>query len=173
MNFHVLDRCATPLNRITASIELSDPPAEVILDDILTYVPEHPFDIIFADSFLKQFPCERKAEVIDRLKTILAPKGVVVFREYLGALSQLLSHFWEQLDERLSAVGWFERAPIAAQRILRQKLPDLANFMKGIGSTYPSEEALLADIVAVGLRVESVDRVAGRPYIITTCRRVS
>src|ERR1700691_6195132 len=91
------DRCETPLRRVAVASD-----AAFIRHDILT-VPadilgaqfDAGFDVVLADSFVKQFGPVEKPRALERLAGIARSSGsLLVMREYIGELSRLLCDFW-------------------------------------------------------------------------------
>jgi SAM-dependent methyltransferase len=74
----VIDVCETPLRLCTWFAERSGVKMETVLGDIMTYRPEHAFDLIFVHSFLGYFPSAAWDRLISAWRGALAPGGRVI-----------------------------------------------------------------------------------------------
>lgn len=171
IRFDVVDRCATPLNRVRSAMESVDPPIRTIQADVARAETLGAYDLVVADSFLKQFSPARQGNVVAWLRHNVATRGVLVLREYVGAHQDLLASFATQLDVCLTRAGWHERAPPVAQQTLANELPKLSSFMLNSGATISNEETLLAMLKNVDLHLLDVLRPPGKPYVVVTCTR--
>jgi len=167
----VLDRCATPLRRISANREASDPAIGCIHGDILLNRFDLTYQVAVADSFLKQFPMTEKRNVLASLRAAVDPGGWLLLREYTGDLSALLGEFWPRLIERLRQAGWQTVASQDAQGELIRVMPALESWMRSKGVAYEAQDQLISDIEASGLTVEFVNRAEGADFLIVGCRR--
>ena len=161
----VFDRCGTPLRRIQAMY--AEPWVRTSPVDIHTSLRDlGEFDLLVADSFVKQFPPDRKREVLSRLAERLRPGGALVLREYLGTLPVLLDDFWGQLPARIAESPREDLRARLATLGGTAALDALRSYMNSVGSTWPDETALRADLAAAGLGVRRFHAQPGRPWVV-------
>lgn len=156
------DRCETPLRRTAArAAQLAGHDVATVSGDFLQHELGGRFDVVFADSFIKQFRSADKPRALARLASAARTSGsLIVMREYIGELGSLLRGFWTALPDVL------ERSGVPADRRLRAALEDLRGYMSGEPATYRDDAALRAALTGAGLRVRSYERSAGKPYAI-------
>jgi hypothetical protein len=167
----VIDRCATPLSRIVAARETGDPEIRTIQSDIFAFASDVPYDMVIADSFLKQIAPEQRVAAVQRIAAALRPAGIAVLREYIGAHTDLLADFWSKLQTRLREVRWHDQACSTAQLILQDRLPALQAYMVSSGGAYETVVAMTGDLRAGGLMLILEEAARDLPYIIAFCRR--
>jgi len=157
------DRCETPLRRIAMASD-----AELARHDILT-VPadilgaqlDASFDVVFADSFVKQFGPAQKPRVLERLAGLArSSASLLVMREYIGELGRLLCDFWAGLP------GLLERCGVRADHRLETALAHVREYMGSAPATYRDDETFQVALACAGLRVLSYEHIASRPYAI-------
>ena len=157
------DRCETPLRRVA----LASDPAFIRQDvftvsaDVLGVQFDARFDVVLADSFVKQFRPAEKPRALERLAGMARSSGsLLVMREYIGELARLLCGFWASLPSVL------ERCGVRADHRLETALARVRGYMGSGPATYRDDEAFQAALAGAGLRVLSYEHRASRPYAI-------
>lgn len=140
------DICATPMKRIRAALEPTDPPIETVFGDLVGSVPAlagKTFDVVLADGFLAQFPPAHRPGVLSALRGQLRPShGTMVVREYFGDLDVLLAR------------DRFPAAPVAGvdrMAPVRPMLDTLHRQLTGSWRLYAQPAALVGDAAQAGL----------------------
>jgi hypothetical protein len=100
------DRCETPLRRIAASAHPVGNDVAIVAADVLTGGLGERFDVVVADSFVKQFSHDDKPRALEQLRAATRSSSArVVLREYVGELGSLLHGFWSGLPAALDRSG--------------------------------------------------------------------
>jgi hypothetical protein len=157
------DRCETPLRRVAAANDSEFVRHDVftVSADILGAQVEAGFDIVLADSFVKQFGPAEKPHVLERLAGMArSSASLLIMREYIGELGRLLCDFWAGLP------GVLERCGIRTDSRLDAALAHVRGYMDGAPATYGDDRALQLALAGAGLRVLSYEHRSSRPYAI-------
>ncbi|GJM35109.1 MAG: hypothetical protein DHS20C18_41100 [Saprospiraceae bacterium] len=172
-----LDCCPTPLLRIKESLEEHEKEyIETKLIDIFSPLANQlhsKFDIIFADSFIKQFSKAKKTEVLKILSnTAKTSNSLIIIREFLGDLDELLPRLWKQLDHLLNQKNFsFLTSPSDLKKfyLLINRLDE---YYKNTGEIYRNPEELKSDLRASGLQLVEEYFSEGRADRIIVAQRL-
>jgi hypothetical protein len=144
------DCCRTPLARIERAFEGIDPYIRTAWVDLVdsTWDEGAQFDLVLADSFLKQFDCERRVNVLNQIaRFVRKDSGQLVLREHCGSATNLLSYLWGRLDRMLTSgcsIGFAHS--VAQQPEFRTMIDELDCYYRSTGSFYPDRGALRSDV---------------------------
>lgn len=171
---HFVDRCPTPLLRIEAALQ-PDEVARITTEVTDVLDPSWPgverrYDIVVADSFLRQFPRAIKPDVLRRLAAAAEPgHGRLVFREYFGNTGALLTELWARLQSMPAVRGWMAGVDRLAAAAFERMLPHIKSYMSQVGGSYESCDDFVSDLAPAGLRVSELIAPAGKDYGIVSC----
>jgi hypothetical protein len=157
------DRCETPLRRVEVASD-----AEFIRHDVFTVSADilgthvdAGFDVVLADSFVKQLKAAEKPRALERLGGMArSSASLLILREYIGELGRLLCDFWAGLPDALECCG------VRADHRLETALAHVRGYMDGVPATYSDDLAFQGELAGAGLRVLSYERPASRPYAL-------
>jgi hypothetical protein len=157
------DRCETPLRRVALASDAEFVRHDVftVAADILSSRLDASFDVVVADSFVKQFGHAEKPRALERLAGMArSSASVLVMREYIGELGRLLCDFWASLPDAL------ERCGVRTDHRLEAALAHVRGYMDSAPAIYGDDQAFQVALSGAGLRVLSYERRANRPYAI-------
>jgi hypothetical protein len=157
------DRCQTPLRRIALASDAAFAQHDVftVSADILGAQFDASFDVVLADSFVKQFGAAEKPRALERLAGMARSSGsLLVMREYIGELGRLLCDFWACLP------GVLERCGLHTDHRLETALAHVRAYMNSVPATYGDDAAFQAALACAGLRVLSYEHRASSPYAV-------
>ncbi|HUG12036.1 MAG TPA: hypothetical protein VMM36_13530, partial [Opitutaceae bacterium] len=130
------------------------------------------FDLVIADSFVKQFPTSKKIDVLRRLRRCGAPAAAFLFREYPGALSSLLHSFWRRLPEEMIRELLADHGAMTWDQFANM-LQALQEYMSRVGATFESVEDLEQSFLDAGLTIRESWSPLSADYIIALATATS
>jgi hypothetical protein len=129
--------------------------------DILDAQFDAGFDVVLADSFVKQFASAEKPRVLERLTGMArSSASLLIMREYIGELGRLLGDLWAGLP------GVLARCGVRTDSRLDAALAHMRGYMNGTPSTYGDDQAFHEALADAGLRVLSYEHRTNTPYAI-------
>lgn len=144
------DCCRTPLARIEKAFDGVDAYIRTAWVDLVdsTWHEGAQFDLVLADSFLKQFGCERRVSVLNQIaRFVRKGSGQLILREHYGSPTNLLNHLWDRLDRMLTCGYSIDLAhSVAQQPEFRTMVDELDRYYRNTGSFYPDCSALRSDV---------------------------
>jgi hypothetical protein len=142
------DHCRTPLARIEKALDGSDADIRTKCVDLLESTWGAQFDLVLADSFLKQFGSERRVSVLNQIaRFVKKGSGRLLLREYCGSSANHLVHLWDRLDQMLTLGDATDLAhSLAQQPEFRTMVDELDRHYRNTGSFYPDRGALRSDV---------------------------
>ncbi|MCC6694351.1 MAG: hypothetical protein IT365_01860 [Candidatus Hydrogenedentes bacterium] len=171
-----VDHCQTPLFRIRTMLEDTNYTTRIhttVGDFLGDHAPTRRYDIVLADSLLRQFQPQEKVQVIQRLAQHLEPKtGMLLFREYVGRNELLLADLWQKLESYPSVLRWKSSVRNDAVAAFDRLYPELQRYMCAKGGSYNTLEDLKRDIRQGGLAEVETHDLSPQCQLVTCRRRI-
>jgi hypothetical protein len=142
------DCCRTPLARIEKALDGSDVDIRTACVDLVdsTYGQQAQFDLVLADSFLKQFGCGRRVSVLNQITRLVRNgSGQLILREHYGSSTTHLARLWNRLDQILTYDYSIDHS-IVQQPEFRTMVDELDRYYRNTGPFYVDRRALRSDI---------------------------
>ena len=143
------DCCRTPLARIEKAFDGNGTHIRTNWVDLVdsTACEGEQFDLVFADSFLKQFGCERRVSILNQItRFVRKGSGQLILREHYGSPTNLLGHLWDRLDLMLAYGYPIDFHSVVQQPEFRTMIDELDRYYWDTGSFYPDRSALRSDV---------------------------
>lgn len=153
-----IDRCPTPLMRIQEALDVNERKYISIQEiDIFSVEAKQlysRFDIIFSDSFVKQFSKPQKVRALKFLKKAAKnSNSLIVIREYIGNLKELLNRLWQRLDPILAQDKFNLFTSSSNKKKFYALIESLDLYYKKTGEIYSNVGELYADLLLVELKI--------------------
>jgi hypothetical protein len=144
------DCCRTPLARIEKALDGNGSHIRTAWVDLVESTEDEgeQFDLVLADSFLKQFGCERRVSVLNQIARFARKgSGQLILREHYGSPTDLLAHLWDRLDRMLTCGYPNDFAhSVVQQPEFRTMIDELDRYYRDTGSFYSDRSALRFDV---------------------------
>ena len=166
-----IDCCPTPLNRINACLEsFENNYIKTRLIDIFTPSANQlfsKFDVVFADSFLKQFSSSKKTAALGIIaKFTKNEDSRIIIREHVGDINQLLPSLWAKMEGLLKGKDWYVSGDSPESKQIQRLIEKIDHHYKKVGEIYKNPGDLKTDIIKSGLELveeyinkKEVDRI--------------
>jgi hypothetical protein len=161
------DRCPTPLRRIDEYVK-PHYYFEVIEIDIMSLADNrlsHAYDLVLADSFIRQFAKSEKVQVLQRLARATRDRtSRLILHEYTGPSDILLSRLWANISVIAKPHDTQESAKsLMSIPEFNHMLSELDLFYRDNGAMYMSPDELRKDLSAAGMGIVSEFVKPGSP----------
>jgi SAM-dependent methyltransferase len=152
----VLDRCATPLEVCRRFARRWILPIETVQEDLTNLAMRECFDIILAHFTLQHIACDRRADVLVRLRKALRPSGRLLVLFHTSR--RVETDFGSENSDRFAdwAIEELERIPVSlpqAREVFRARLRSRAQNLEGRQGVFRDPEDVDALLAGTGLTV--------------------
>lgn len=169
------DRCLTPLLRIQSKLKCSHWPINVMQADLTIsgqMAAIGAAEVIVGDSILKQFSGSAKHEVVRNLAAIAAPdKSMLLLREYVGTLSEILPDFWCKLPYLIKTSTLFKQASPSTVDCFIAATAELNAYMLSIGHAFENHEELTLLLNGCGWGIVQMQRDRDKHYTVLEAQK--